>query len=179
VKSDDVSTMPKPLAPFLAGLAILAVAAPGIYQWAASRSDRATPAASAVETTAASAPAGFMGRPWGSPPTADLQPLGRFTIAGLSTYVTKGPPPAFGGIPVSRMDLKYDRGRLYGAELYFKGLAARQDVKMAAMLAFGKPSSDSNALQLINWDWPDEDVRAKLYYMHRVQETTVSVFRVE
>jgi len=127
-----------------------------------------------VEKLRSAAPAGMMGKRWGSRPSSDLKSYTAPTGDGLSLYVPRGAPPPLDGVPVREADYRFDHGRLYAGDLYMNGELSRDAAKAALTKAYGKPLQSDDDAHSYKWNWPDRHVTIDMTYQESSKETQVT-----
>lgn len=122
-------------------------------------------------------PAGAGELRWGVRPAANLKQIAPTTDEGLAIYVPKAHPELLEGVTVAEQDFSFDHNKLYSADYYIDGEAARDDILKKLLEKYGIPQEYNEEKMNYKWDWRQQKITVRLYYEEAHKRTTVNFSR--
>lgn len=118
-------------------------------------------------------PQGVLDMRWGSRPGGNLKPTSEPTD-GLQLFAPNGSAPILEGVQSNDAAFAFDHGKLYGANYYFDGEAARDAVRAALIKKFGPPLTYDEDANSYNWEWPKQQISIDMTFSDSAKRTTVN-----
>jgi hypothetical protein len=119
-------------------------------------------------------PTGAGGIRWGARPSPSLKQFEPATDEGLAIYVPKGTPEHLDGVTVAEADYEFDHGRLFAANFYIDGEAARDAILAAYLKKYGTPQTYDEDAGTYAWKWPTTPTSLNLNYDAKHGRSTVN-----